>query len=394
MLGLVLFPFFLLFNYFLYRLIIKWLNILNKFFHYKFFRYLILTIQFILVMCPIIGFLLPSGYLRRIFQFLGNYYLGIMIYAGGILLCALVLKRIFKKFILRHNSNKVYAISGLVCILILSIISIYGVINARIIHSNHYEITINKKARKMNYLNIVMIADLHIGYNIGVDHLKRMVEKINKEKPEIVFIVGDIFDNEYDAIENPNQVIELFKSIKSKYGIYAVYGNHDINERVLMGFTFNDSKKKESDLKMDQLLDQAGIKLLRDEYVLIDDSFYVYGRPDYSKLGRDIDKRKKPNEVTEDLDSSKPIIVLDHQPRELEQLALAKVDLDLSGHTHDGQIFPLNLVMKLAYKNSYGIKKFGNMVSIVTSGVGLYGPNMRVMTSSEITSIKVNFKNY
>ena len=221
-----------------------------------------------------------------------------------------------------------------------------------------------------------------------------MVKKINKEKPDIVFIVGDIFDNEYDAIENPNQVIELFKSIKSKYGIYAVYGNHDINERVLMGFTFNDSKKKESDLKMDQLLEQAGIKLLRDEYVLIDDSFYVYGRPDYSKLGRDIDKRKKPNEVTEDLDSSKPIIVLDHQPRELEQLALAKVDLDLSGHTHDGQIFPLNLVMKLAYKNSYGIKKFGNMVSIVTSGVGLYGPNMRVMTSSEITSIKVNFKNY
>ena len=266
MLGLVLFPFYLLFNYFLYRLIIKWLNTLNKFFHYKFFRYLILTIQFILVMCPIIGFLLPSGYLRRIFQFLGNYYLGIMIYAGMILLCALVLKRIFKKFILRHNSNKVYAISGLVCILILSIISIYGVINARIIHSNHYEITINKKARKMNYLNIVMIADLHIGYNIGVDHLKRMVEKINKEKPEIVFIVGDIFDNEYDAIENPNQVIELFKSIKSKYGIYAVYGNHDINERVLMGFTFNDSKKKESDLKMDQLLEQSGIKLLRDEY--------------------------------------------------------------------------------------------------------------------------------
>lgn len=127
--------------------------------------------------------------------------------------------------------------------------------------------------------------------------------------------------------------------------------------------------------------------------ILIDDSFYVYGRPDYSKLGRDIDKRKNPNEVTEDLDSSKPIIVLDHQPRELEQLALAKVDLDLSGHTHDGQIFPLNLVMKLAYKNSYGIKKIGNMVSIVTSGVGLYGPNMRVMTSSEITSIKVNFKN-
>ena len=103
--------------------------------------------------------------------------------------------------------------------------------------------------------------------------------------------------------------------------------------------------------------------------ILIDDSFYVYGRPDYSKLGRDIDKRKKPNEVTEDLDSSKPIIVLDHQPRELEQLALANVDLDLSGHTHNGQMFPSNIFIKLIWKNAHGLLKVNNMYSIVTSGI-------------------------
>ena len=91
------------------------------------------------------------------------------------------------------------------------------------------------------------------------------------------------------------------------------------------------------------------------------------------------------------MDKKKPIIVIDHQPKELDELSKNGIDLDLSGHTHDGQIFPLNLLVKIAYKNSYGLKKIGNMTSVVTSGVGLYGPNIRVLTKAEITSIKVNF---
>lgn len=83
---------------------------------------------------------------------------------------------------------------------------------------------------------------------------------------------------------------------------------------------------------------------------------------------------------------------MDHQPKQLNELSKAGVDLDLSGHTHDVQIFPINLLVKLVYDNSYGIKKYNNMTSIVTSGIGLYGPNMRVLTKAEITHIKVNFK--
>ena len=149
--------------------------------------------------------------------------------------------------------------------------------------------------------------------------------------------------------------------------------------------------KKESDIRMDELLEDANITLLRDEEVLIDDSFYLYGRPDYRRPGRGITVRKTPQEITENLDQKKPIIVIDHEPNELQELADAGVDIDLSGHTHDGQLFPANLLLKLLYENSYGYLKVDNMHSIVTSGVGLFGPNMRVATKAEITSIKIHF---
>ena len=91
------------------------------------------------------------------------------------------------------------------------------------------------------------------------------------------------------------------------------------------------------------------------------------------------------------MDLKKPVFVIDHQPRELEELAAAGVDADFCGHTHDGQMFPGNLLMKFLWENSYGYMQVGSMHNIVTSGVGLFGPNMRVATKAEICPITVNF---
>ena len=231
-----------------------------------------------------------------------------------------------------------------------------------------------------------------MGYNIGRKSMRDMANLINAESPDIVVIAGDIFDNEYKALDNPDELAEIFRGIKTKYGIYACYGNHDVAEQLLAGFTFSDENKKQSDARMDEWLDNAGIKLLQDDYVLIDDSFYIYGRPDYQKPGRGIDKRKSPSEITENLDKSKPIIVLDHQPRELGELADAGVDVDLCGHTHNGQLFPGNPLIKLFWENACGYLKKGNMHNIVTSGVGLFGPNMRIGTNAEICPVHIIFK--
>lgn len=237
-----------------------------------------------------------------------------------------------------------------------------------------------------------MAADLHLGYNVGCYQMKKMVDKINRQEPDLVVIAGDIFDNEYEALDNPDRLASILRGIKSKYGVYACYGNHDIQEKILAGFTFgNKNEKKVSDVRMDEFLEDANIRLLQDEYVLIDDSFYLYGRPDAKKPGRGIDIRKTPKEIMEKLDSRKPVIVLDHEPSELKELSEAGVDIDLCGHTHDGQMFPGNLVTKLFWENSCGYLKKGEMHNIVTSGIGLFGPNMRVGTKAEICSVKVHF---
>ncbi len=243
-------------------------------------------------------------------------------------------------------------------------------------------------------MNVVLVADLHMGYNIRQRQIKQMVEKINASNPDLVVIAGDIFDNDYDSLDNPDELINILNSINSKYGVYACYGNHDISEKIMGGFTFRFDKreKRQSDIRMDEFLEKANIKLLRDEYVLIDNSFYLYGRPDAKRPGRDIEVRKTPDELVEGLDQSKPIVVIDHQPSQLDELANAGVDLDLCGHTHDGQLFPLNITCGLIWENSYGYLKKGNMHNIVTSGVGLYGPFMRVGTDAEICSIKVSFQ--
>lgn len=389
MLGIFFVFFYIISSIYLYYILLKWVNIFSRVFHNKFLKYSFLVVYLVLLFSLIIGYLIPKGLLRHIFQFIGNYFLGIIIYSLIILLIAIILKHTFRKIIIKHSPNKIYTVGGLVGLFLLIFITIYGVINARIIHIKNYEVDINKKANNLSSLNAILISDLHIGYSIGSRHIERMVNKINMKNPDIVLISGDIFDNEYEAIKNPKKIEKLFKSIKSKYGVYAIFGNHDIEERLLMGFNINRKKQIKDNIKMNQLINSSNIKLLKDDYVLIDNSFYIYGRIDYSN---GIRRKKSANEITKELDKSKPIIVLDHQPRELNELSNARVDLDLSGHTHDGQIFPINIFIKLFYDNSYGIKKYNDMTSIVTSGVGVYGPNMRVMTKAEIVNIKVKFK--
>lgn len=380
MIGLILLPFYIFFNIFLNKLITKWLVLFVKI-NNTYYKYVLLIIQLLLTLLLYIALILPNSNIKRILSIVGNYYLGLIIYLALILILFFLINIVLKK------NNSIYIIEGFISILLIIFIGIYGTINSEFIHTTKYEISINKKAN-IKSLNIVMVADLHLGYNKGLKLVKNMVSKINKEKPDIVIIAGDIFDNNYDALDKPNEMVRELKRIKTKYGVYSVYGNHDVKEKVLLGFTFQNKKKKNSDKRMDEFLKKSNIKLLKDDYVLIKDSIYIYGRPDLKKSTN----RKSAKELTKDFDKNKPIIVIDHQPKQLNELSKEGVDLDLSGHTHDGQIFPLNFIVKLAYDNSYGIKRYNNMTSIVTSGVGIYGPNMRVLTKAEITSVKINFK--
>ena len=397
MIAVFLSPFYILINFYIARWLLSWMQACSKHFNNKKIRACIIVIYTFFASAMFIGFLLPANALGRLMKLIGNYWLGVLLYvvltvliADAIRLVVKKTKKIPEEYI---RSKRTFVIAGTVCIVIISTLSIWGAINARIIHTTKYNVTINKEVKKIKDLKIALVADLHLGYNIGTPHIKNMVKKINKQNPDLVVIAGDIFDNEYEALDNPKEITKALKSIKSKYGVYATYGNHDIKEKVLAGFTFNKKgEKKESDIRMDQLLENANINLLRDEEVMIEDSIYLYGRPDYRRPGRGITTRKTAEEITENMDKDKPIIVIDHEPSELQELADAGVDMDLCGHTHDGQVFPGNITSALMWENSYGYLKKDNMHNIVTSGVGLFGPNMRVGTIAEVVIINVKFR--
>ncbi len=397
MLAILLSPIYIALNFYIAKWLIYWIENCNKHVQSKKIKTIIIGIYTFFASSIIIGFFLPAGPIQKIIKSIGNYWLGVLVYviiivfiADGIRLILYKSKKIPKE---KLSLRKTIVTVGTICIISILTISIIGAINARQITITKYQINVEKIVKNKEKLKIVMVADLHLGYNIGCRQMQQMVKKINQEKPDVVAIAGDIFDNEYKALDNPKKLIKIFKQIKSKYGVYAVYGNHDVEEKVLAGFTFSFGKKKKvSNIKMDQLLEKANINLLRDEGVLIDNRFYLYGRPDYKKLGRGITKRKTPEQITKNMDKEKPIIVIDHQPRQLQELQDAGVDIDLSGHTHNGQLFPGNLLLPIMWENPYGYRKKGKMHSFVTSGIGLFGPNMRVGSKAEIVSITVTFK--
>lgn len=396
MLAIILSPVYVLLNvYFLMRLFI-WLKNIHVKTKKWYVRVPILIIYIFFASAMIVGFFLPKGSdIKAAMVSIGNYWYGVGLYTAIALIVADLSR--FIVIVTKRNklrTRKIHILAGILCLIFIISCSTYGVIHAGVIYTTNYEVSVDKKAGDIKSMNIVLVADLHMGYNIRQRQIKQMVEKINASNPDLVVIAGDIFDNDYDSLDNPDELINILSSINSKYGVYACYGNHDIAEKIMGGFTFRFDKreKRQSDIRMDEFLEKANIKLLRDEYVLIDNSFYLYGRPDAARPGRDIDVRKTPDELVEGLEQSKPIIVIDHEPRQLDELANAGVDLDLCGHTHDGQLFPLNITCRLVWENSYGYLKKGNMHNIVTSGVGLYGPFMRVGTDAEICNIKVSFQ--
>lgn len=388
-------PFYILVNVYVVRWMIRWMGACSHIFQSAVFRAVFIIFYILIASSLLTGFLINKPeFLHRILKNTGNYFLGTFLYIILVIvvvdLVRLILKYVFHARFLEFRST--FVITGFVCMALIILISVYGILHVGTIKVTPYEVTVNKKVKDMDSLKIVLLADTHFGYSINCRHAQKMVEKINAQDPDIVCIAGDIFDNDYDAISDPEGVCNALKSIKSRYGVYACWGNHDLDEPILAGFTFGGKKKDQADPRMEQLLRDANIHLLTDEAELIDDNFYVVGRNDSSRTHKLGGQRLSPAQLTKDLDLDKPVIFIDHQPKQLQETADAGADLDLCGHTHDGQIFPGNLFIHLFWENSFGYLKKDKMHNIVTSGVGVWGPDMRVGTNCEICPITVHFQ--
>lgn len=388
-------PVYILLNLYILHRVHKWLTACSGHFHSKWFVIPYITVYTLLALSLLFAFLLPSCGLQIFIKKLSNYWLGSFLYILLLIMIADIL-RIVLKHIPGKLHNYLFSRIGyiFVGILLTSLVvgfSIYGSFHAKVIKVHPYEVTIEKSCSNRNELKVVLLADLHLGYNYGKREISRMVTKVNAQNPDLVLIAGDIFDNEYDAVQDPERIAEKLSEMKSTYGTYGVFGNHDVSERLLGGFSVSLDADEVRDSRFDTFAEKSNITILDDESVCIDDAFYLVGRMDASKPGDGTKNRMTPEEILKDLDKSKPILVMEHQPKQLQELSDAGADMQLCGHTHDGQLFPGNLLLGLIWENPCGYLQKGNLHSIVTSGVGVWGPAMRTGTDSEICPITIHF---
>lgn len=269
-----------------------------------------------------------------------------------------------------------YKLQGIIVVSLSVIIFIYGYINSHHTNITVYNVTLNKEVAKP--FKIVAVSDIHIGADMSARRLLKEVEIINQQNPDIILLAGDMIDNNVDDFTE--QHIEAFKNLKAPFGVYAVYGNHEY---------YSGSFEE-----VYALFNKAGFNTLVDNVAYINDyNFYIIGRDSLRHTNSNGSERKQIEEF-EDLikDKSKPIIILDHVPKGLTDGKKINADIQISGHTHDGQFFPVNLIVRYINVLSHGIINNDGFYYIVSSGLGLWGPPMRVGTKSEIVVINVTGK--
>jgi len=235
---------------------------------------------------------------------------------------------------------------------------------------NIYNININKKAGEKKELRMVGLSDIHLGLLIDKERFSKYVDKINALKPDIILIAGDVVDNSIRPL-NEWKMEEEINRLEAPLGIYMCLGNHEYISGIKDCLDFFDKTK---------------INLLIDSVVQVDDSFYLIGRND-----KRIKTRQSLENLVAETDQSKPIFLLDHQPFHLEDAEQAGVDFQFSGHTHNGQFWPVNYLVKKIYEVGHGYKQKGQLHVYVSSGLALWGPLLRVGTESEIAVFDIIF---
>jgi uncharacterized protein len=258
---------------------------------------------------------------------------------------------------------------------IVSIIVFLGYLNKNDLTVREININLPKGNCRLSELNIVMASDIHLSVTEGDKAASRIVDKINSLSPDVILFAGDVFDDKAEILTREG-IGESFKRLKSKYGTFSINGNHEYINYIEQSMAF---------------MKTYNIKVLRDEYVFVDSSFYIIGREDISKGSFTGIARKSLEQITKTITVNYPKILLDHSPFMLEQAVNNKIDLQLSGHTHHGQMWPLNYITKMIYEISWGYKKKGNTHFYVSSGASIWGAPVRTGSKSEVVNIRIKF---
>jgi len=345
------------------------------------YKFLYSAVYLFFFLSYIIGRFLERKFLNpfsSFFVWIGSFWLGAMVYY----LLFVILIDIARLFNLFFGFLPAFSYSSdyqLMFFLIVNasviLIIIFGYLNAANPLIKKMNININKKAGVLKSLKIVMASDIHLGTIINRKRLGKIVNMINSLEPDIILLPGDVVDEDIESVVKQNCGEDL-RALRAKYGVYAITGNHEYIGGVEPSVEY---------------LTEHGLIELRDKTVRIADSFYIVGREDRASKGFAGIIRKPLYMLLEGVDKNLPVILMDHQPVRLEEAEKNGVDLQLSGHTHHGQLWPFNFITKRIYEVSMGYKQKGNTHYYVSCGVGSWGPPVRTGNRPEIVQITLNF---
>ena len=293
--------------------------------------------------------------------------------------------RIIQKYLIKEKHLNFIPIihkKGLLAIIIFTIIILGSVYGMNHIELTEYNLTTDKIDNKS--YSILFISDVHYGTVQNTQLVKDSILKMNNLKPDIVLLGGDIVD-ERTTKDSMQEIFEELGKINSTYGTYYIFGNHD---RQPYTSDYENGNRTFTDSDLNQSIEKNRIKILNDDKITINNDFVLVGRSDAE--WEDSINRTDVNEILNESDLSKYIVVLDHQPVEYEENAQEGVDLQLSGHTHGGQVFPYGMIYDLSGRLNYGEYEIKDMKQIVSSGLTGWGWPMRNEAKCEYVLININ----
>ncbi len=319
--------------------------------------------------------------LSDLLVWMGSFWIGAMLYFFIAVLSLDLLRLVnylipyYPSFIARNYAQAKYITTagamGVVAILVL-----VGHINALSPRVRTMDLMIDKRVEGMKAVNIAAASDIHLGTIVGRHRFDRIVEAINGLKPDVVLLPGDIVDEDLAPVIKQN-LGESLKNIKPRFGVYAVTGNHEYFGGVEEACTY---------------LAEHNVVVLRDQVVKVNGCFFLVGREDRSCTQFTGKRRKTLEDLMAGVDRNYPVILMDHQPFGLHEAVSQEVDLQLSGHTHQGQLWPVSFIIKAIYEVGWGFKKIANTNIYVSSGVGTWGPPVRIGNRPEIVNIRLTFR--
>jgi hypothetical protein len=338
---------------------------------YKIYKtYTVFPVIFILTFLPILFFILSKKTGSLVIDiFTGHYlfYLNSFLIIMFLILILDVVLKIFSIDLLGSISLRKKEFH-LYLIVVLGITGIVGSFYFKNIKIKKVELFIPKENEVKN-LKIAFISDVHLNQKFDGDVLETALEKIKKVGVELLLIGGDFLDGSHKEIKKDIQ--KILDRYPFKKGIYMVLGNHEYYGGIIENIKY---------------IQSLGITILKDENIVVD-GITILGRDDMTNK-----KRKSIEELLKGVDKNKPLIVVEHNPLKIEENTKQEVDIYLAGHTHNGQLFPFNLVVKNMYQNPMGYQKISNAHTIVSSGLGTWMIPYRIGSQSEIIILDLSFK--